>query len=156
MFSRKLIAMAVAGALCSTGAFAEMSTHNGSQDAVHTTPLTWDDEFDGLAAVGGTEGAGGSGSGGFSSAASGSQGDVMSEEVYLIPAPLAQFDGERYLKAQVRSAQEIDRLATENVYVAIPIDDAIVDPVAAITSGPDAFANLSDATAWEGDESSAG
>ena len=72
-------------------------------------------------------------------------------EVYLIPAPLAATDAQRYWKveADVASAEHLARLATENVYVATPIDDALVDPALALREGLDAYATLGDVDAGE-------
>ena len=111
------------------------------------------DEFDGYAsaddgtAVGASASAGGSGTVGFSSdghvstssAVHTSDASALTDEAYLVPAPLAHNDGKRYWKVEVSpsKAEELNRLRTENVYVMRPIDDAIVDPVVALTSGPD-------------------
>ena len=68
---------------------------------------------------------------------------AVKDEVFLFPAPLAHNDGTRYWKLDVSAAdaKEVDRLATENVYVMLPIEDAIVDPQIALTSGPDGILN---------------
>jgi hypothetical protein len=85
---------------------------------------------------------------------------VLGSEVYLVPAPLAQYDGTRHWKVEVTPDRldELDRLATENVYVMVPIDDAIVDPQAVLTQGIDAIVDsqaalTSDADALAGDTS---
>jgi hypothetical protein len=115
-----------------------------------------DDEFDGLAsledgtAVGATSSAGGTGAVGFSSdgrlpssstAHASSASAIARDEIYLVPAPLAHYDGARHWKVEVGPSEvgELDRLATENVYVMTPIEDAIVDPQIALTGTPDAL-----------------
>ena len=120
-----------------------------------------DDQFDGYAspddgtAVGASSSAGGSGTLGFSSdghvSTSGAEHtsavSALTYEAYLVPAPLAYNDGSRYWKVEVSPSnlEEVNPLRTENVYVMTPIDDAIVDPLAALTSGPDGVvAALSD------------
>ena len=123
---------------------------------------TWDDSFDGYAAeeamgVGATASSSGtgavsfaSGEGASSSMSSTSVASVPREEVFLLPAPLAEYDGSRHWKLEVSptTAAELDRHATENVYVATRIDDAIVDPQVALTEGPDGIMH-----ALSGDES---
>ena len=119
--------------------------------------LAWvvDDEFEGAqapnveTAVGTTAGTGGSGSlsfasdGRFGSSNIGSEThNALAEEVYIVPAPLAYNNGVRHWRVELTPSNvaELNRLATENVYVMKPIEDSIVDPHTALTSGPDAFA----------------
>ena len=77
-----------------------------------------------------------------------SDANATVDEVYLVPAPLARNGGSLYWKLELTPAVGIaqaDRLATENVYVMRPVEDAIVDPVAALSEGPDAITSrLSD------------
>jgi hypothetical protein len=120
-----------------------------------------DDEFDGYmssddaTAIGASSSAGGSGRVGFSSdghvstssAVHSSDARALTDEAYLVPARLAHNDGKRYWKVEVSPSnlEDVNRLRTENVYVMTPIEDAIVDPLVALTAGPDGVvAALSD------------
>ena len=111
-----------------------------------------DEEFDGYAledgamAVGASAGSGAGGEIAFSSDSGVSTHRTaardetpLADEAYLVPAPLSANDGRRYWKVEVTASDPhaLERLATENVYVMMPIEDAVVDPVQAITRGPD-------------------
>ena len=115
----------------------------------------FDDQFDGVlvsdaqtahdaVAVGSTSGSGG-GIVAFSSDGRRAVPNALKEEVYLVPAPLAaRENGLPYWKAEISPSGigELERLATENVYVVTPIEDALVDPQFALRAGPDAYATL--------------
>ncbi|HYC48660.1 MAG TPA: hypothetical protein VED01_24555 [Burkholderiales bacterium] len=50
---------------------------------------------------------------------------ALDTEVYVVPAPLAEFDGSGYWRDEVASAEDLEQLKTENVYVMTPIYDVI-------------------------------
>jgi hypothetical protein len=136
-------------------------------DGITVSAAHFDESFDGIelasidgdsddgGAVGSTAGADASGSVGFSSDGRAHTVSSLADEAYLVPAPLASFDGTNYWKVEVKpsAVAELDRLATENVYVMFPIEDAIVDPQVALTAGPDAFADLGTLVAEESSSS---
>jgi hypothetical protein len=162
MLKKTLIAMAVAGALgCSAGAFAESGTHHGSYYNSLSSlshPVHLDDDFDGVwtaeadtsfddaTAVGSTSASAG-GTVAFSSDGRAPTQKIGAEEVYLVPAPLAAADGVvKYWKTEIKpsNVDELDRLATENVYMMTPIEDAIADPQLVLKYGVDAYASWTD------------
>ena len=60
----------------------------------------------------------------------------MTTEVYLVPAPLADFSGQAS-STTISSIEDLNSVATENTYVMTPIFDQIVDPVVVLSAGPD-------------------
>ena len=136
-------------------------------DGITASAAGFDDVYDGMVlasddsgfedggGVGSTIGAGASGSVGFSSEGHAQTVSSLADEAYLVPAPLASYDGTRHWKVEVKPSDlaELDRMATENVYVMFPIEDAIVDPQLALTAGPDAFADLGNLVAEESSSS---
>ena len=91
---------------------------------------------------------GGFGAGSFSSSAfesdslesSGLTGDehaTAETEVYVVPAPLAEFDGSGYWTEEIASAEELERVMTDNVYVMTPIYEDIIDPSMVLSEATD-------------------
>lgn len=122
-------------------------------NGVTVPAASFDDHFDGVlvagadtaddaVAVGSTSGSGG-GAVAFSSDGREAVSNALKEDVYLVPAPLASNEnGLPYWKVEIGPSEvgELQRLATENVYVVTPIEDALVDPQLALRAGPDAYA----------------